>query len=317
MTPTPTGQLLDQSLEKCLKTRIPEYYDWLEFGNSTAPYSKHTIKAYKSEIKLFLSFIGEIGVESALEVNNAIIRQYLSEYSKKGAKPTTISQKLSCIDSFFEWLYLEGFTEYNPISKFKQTLRRSGRGGRKETKMPTVLFPDEVQRIFLHLNKSDSKTAVKSRAMIGLILDTGLRASEFCQIRIQDAKNLLKTGTIKVRGKGNKERVIHSREAYHDYLSDYLDNLFIDHQDGVELNARPLFLTTHGNPIKQENLYSMINGILKKLGIHKEQNGAHLLRHTAASMMLHEGRNIKDVQLSLGHSSIQTTSLYTHLVATQ
>lgn len=313
MSPTLEGQIIDQSLENCTDLRIPEYFNWLEFGNPATPYSKHTIRAYKSEILLFMDFIKDNQLESALEVNNPVIRQYLSIYSKKGSKPSTISQKLSCIDSFFEWLYLEDYIDYNPISKFKQTLRRSGRGGRKEIKIPSFLFPDEVQKIFLELNKSDSKRTIKKRAIFGLMLDTGLRASEIEKITVQDANNLISTGTLKVTGKGRKERVIHSREQYNDYLSDYLEFYFPDYKESSKSSELVLFTTTKGNPFKQENLYSMINGILKKLGINKEQSGPHLLRHTAATMMLKEGRNIKEVQMSLGHSSIQTTSLYTHV----
>ncbi|MBE0468027.1 MAG: tyrosine-type recombinase/integrase [Methyloprofundus sp.] len=298
--------------ENAEKSRLKDYFNWLEFGNPAAPYSKHTIKAYKGEILLFLGYCFDNGVETLNEIGNPLIRQYLASYAKKSVKPSTISHKVSCIDSYFEWLYLEDFLPINPITKYKQTIRRGGRGGRKEITIPTFLYPNEVQSLFLYLNKYSSPKAIKNRAIIGLLLDTGLRASEMCKITVQDAKNLIQTGHIKIMGKGGKERVIHARGQYFDVLQDYLDIL-----DPAVKTKHPLFVTTMGNPIKQENLFSLISRLLNKLGIQKGQTGPHLLRHTAATMMLQEGRNIKDVQQSLGHSSIQTTSLYTHYLSAE
>ena len=155
-----------------------------------------------------------------------------------------------------------------------------------------------------------SRQAISARdlAIIGLMLDSGLRSEELCNLTIKKLKDMLIMNRLAVIGKGNKERSIKVLTTYRPTLVSYMNTI---RQKGDDDFA---FVTIQGTQMKQRVLHQMVSHYLKIAKIKKPQMGGHLLRHTAASLMLASGMNLKLVQENLGHSSITTTEKYLHLV---
>jgi site-specific recombinase XerD len=145
-------------------------------------------------------------------------------------------------------------------------------------------------------------------ALVGLLLDSGLRGSEATSLRMRDGRSLLASGSLRVIGKGNKERLIRPMPTYRQFLEDYLEKRLMDVDDSC------LFPSRRGKPIGGALLHHLVRKSLGAAGIAKSQMGPHLLRHTAASRMLAAGENLRQVQEYLGHSSLLTTSKYVHLL---
>ena len=190
------------------------------------------------------------------------------------------------------------------------------RMGRPVQRLPPVLYANEEKILFQHILAHEFKQSstsdfirLRDAAMIGLCLDSGLRTSELVGLTLNQINHYLSDHTLRVIGKGNKERVIKPLNDYRAMLQDYLDHA-CRAQHGSDL----VFTTIRNTIITQSSFYKSVDKYLVMSGIEKPQMGGHLLRHTSASKMLSRGLNIKQVQQNLGHSSIVVTEKYLHLL---
>lgn len=283
-----------------------EYESWLKYGNIEAPYSEHTISLYLRENRQFLEYLAKLEVSDGNDVVLPIIKSYFIVMGKNN-KVSTIKTKIAAIDSFFDWMYLEGHIENNPVGIYKKQTRKRGRGARQEKRLIPVLKEFEIDKIFETMDADSGGHQLRNKALIGFLLDTGVRASELAQVTRYQAESMLKSDKIEIIGKGNKERTITPLNHYDELLERFLE------QSDIGL-YNPVFTTQKGEVFGQRSLHHLVSGLLERSGIKKPQNGAHLLRHTAASLMLKEWKVTRLVQLNMGHESIQTTERYTHLI---
>lgn len=152
------------------------------------------------------------------------------------------------------------------------------------------------------------KNRGRDLAMLGLLLDSGVRTEELCSLTVAEGRTLVETGKMRIIGKGNKERAITPMLEYRSALEVYMND-----QRGLPPTT-PLFRSRNGMPMRQAGVHRTVSYYLGLAEISKPQRGGHLLRHTAASLMLASGVNIRLVQEFLGHASITTTERYLHLV---
>ena len=272
-----------------------------DFLSSERNYSKHTLKAYIADIKGFALVLKEMGIISAdngdidfANLDETPVRAYISKLYGKNKK-ASISRKLASVRTFFEFLIRNGTIKSNSAK-----LVPTPKG---EKRLPTFLTVDEVVRL-VETPGSDNAYESRDRAILELLYSCGLRVSELVGINLNDLD--LDLMSVKVLGKGNKERLVplgsKASSAIKTYLSQRLDLKPKD--DYLFVNSRGGRLTTRSidRIIKK---YATISGIPKNIS-------PHVLRHTFATHLLGGGADLRAIQEMLGHKSLSTTQRYTH-----
>jgi site-specific recombinase XerD len=244
------------------------------------------------------------------------VRKFVS-VSKRGVQyaKQTINMRTIALSVIFDFLLENDICEANPVVLYREQKmsKKGGKGGRVSTRLPSVLSWDEQERLLFESMLDESLSGVRNCAMIAFFLDTGVRAEELTNLHLSAAEDYM-TGRIRVIGKGNKERLIQFKPRYQSCLANWVARRkAMRCKNGVE---QFLFVSERGSKMTQSVMYPNINKLLKSAKIEeKQQMGAHLLRHTAASIMLAEGKSLIEVQENMGHSSIVTTENYLHLLS--
>ncbi|MCL5796061.1 MAG: tyrosine-type recombinase/integrase [Gammaproteobacteria bacterium] len=286
------------------------YFDWMKSAESGQNYSKNTLRSYQRAIDGFCDQMTELGVIDVRKLTSAWIGVFFKELANNGLSLTSQVHYRSVLASFLDYAYYENLIDENPVKVYLQQQQRGHRKSvRKPQRLPPVLLKHEQDALFDAVFASNHANRIRDLALVGLLLDTGLRTEELCQFTLTQAQNLLQTGKVRVIGKGDKERLIQPLGIHRQALLDW-----INERETRGISNPELFITIHRTPLKQPVVYQLINRYLQKAAIEKPQMGGHLLRHTAASMMLNEGMTIRRVQENLGHSNITTTERYLHLI---
>ncbi|MDR0941518.1 MAG: tyrosine-type recombinase/integrase [Bacteroidales bacterium] len=270
--------------------------------------SPKTINAYSIDLEQFQSFINkQKGNPAICSVSKELIKTYLQ--SVYHFKPKTVKRKIASLKAMFNYLEYENDDFFNPFRKIKIKL--------KETKtLPTVMTIGEVKKILSLLyedlngnSKPDCytyKAQIRNIAMIELLFATGLRISELCNLKTTDID--LKTGSIKVLGKGSKERIIQLCNPDIKSLLKKYKKLYADHIE----DEQNFFINRIGKPVSTQSVRLMLRQYVQRAGIAKKIT-PHSFRHTFATLLLEENVDIRYIQGMLGHSSINTTQIYTHI----
>ena len=264
--------------------------------------SPHTIKAYMNDIRLFERWLEEyreieLVPSRILSVDIADYRKYLRSIPQKAA---TINRKLAALSVFFAWARKEKLTEKDPT---------------EDTKSITVIrvVPKWLKRIEVNAlrratqeiyetKKGKAKTqACRDRAIISLLLNTGIRAGETASIRLSDIEIKERSGSLTITGKGLKQRTLPLNSRVRKALSDYLERCPKDKNEF-------LFMGQRGKPLSPTAISHIVSKYAKKAGL--ENVTAHNLRHTFARSMLNNGVSIGDVSRLLGHTTVETTLIY-------
>lgn len=261
-------------------------------------YSDYTVSNYDTDLKDFYSFLNNENIEKITKVDYSIIRFYLkSMYDKKYSK-TTISRHISTLRSFFKYLVKEDIIKTNPMILITNP--------KKDRKLPNYLNYTDIESLF---SIPDIKTpfGVRDTLVLELLYSTGIRVSELVEIKLFDINGFNKT--IKILGKGNKERYV----LYGSKCSELLD-LYINsaRKEIIKAPTDYLLLNKDGKKLTTAGIRYIINSILKKGGL-KLKMSPHTLRHTFATHLLNNGADLKSVQELLGHVNLSTTQVYTHI----
>jgi len=276
---------------------IQNFRDYL---GSERNYSKHTVKAYITDLGEFNRVIKEKKLALAKDgsvdfgkLNETSVRAYISWLYTRNSR-TSISRKLASVRTFFEFLVRKGMVKSN-LAKLVPTPRG-------EKRLPTFLTVDEVVKL-LSTEAGDEHSA-RDIALLELLYSSGLRVSELVGIDLNDID--LKNLTVKVMGKGGKERIVpvgsKAAGALNKYLRERLDmNPTGDH----------LFVNTRGGRLNVRSVDRVIRKYATLAGIPKNVS-PHVLRHTFATHLLGGGADLRAIQEMLGHKSLSTTQRYTH-----
>lgn len=264
-------------------------------------YSSHTIEAYAADLNDFLTFLEAQGLSSPEEITPAHVLLYLSDLRRRGLVEETLARRLSALRGFFAFLVLEHGLSENPLALIE--------GPRPRRKLPVVLSPEEIKRL---LQAPDPSTPIglRDRAMLELTYSSGLRVSELLGLCLFDLN--LEVGFVRVRGKGSKERLVpvgdYAREALEVYLKEGRPKLLKD------FDEPHLFLNHRGRPLTRQRFWQIIKKNALKAGLNPEIT-PHVLRHSFATHLLEQGADLRTVQMMLGHASLSTTQVYTHVQA--
>jgi integrase/recombinase XerC len=257
-------------------------------------YSELTIKSYKIDLEEFSVFIEKIGKEELNDIRRNDIRHFMGELLSYGYKKSSVARKLSAIKSFCRFLVRNKILKVNPSLSIKTP--------KTEQPIPSFLSEDEME-IMLDSIGDETELDIRNRAILELLYDTGIRASELTNLDLSDID--LKEKLLLVYGKGGKERILPLTRKACETLVGYLDEV-----RGYEEGA--FFLSKSRKRLGQRDLQRIVKRYISSVAT-LHQMSPHTLRHTFATHLLNRGADLRAVQELLGHESLSTTQIYTHL----
>lgn len=269
-----------------------EYKSYLIFEKGV---SSNTSLAYIRDVEFFINFANENGWEiDRISLEN--IESYLQSINEKGSAKSSLARNISGIRSFFDFLML-----YDKISTSVMDIIETPKISRK---IPDILSEEEVEKIICSI-KLDKWIGYRNKAIIETLYSCGLRVSELVGVRISDL--FFEDGFLRVFGKGSKERLVPVSQSMIDSTNQY-----IEVRRSRKLSSDILFINNRSKKLSREMIFMIIKKIVKDAGITKSIS-PHTFRHSFATALIKGGADIRVVQDMLGHESILTTEIYTHL----
>ncbi len=270
-----------------------EVASFLLFLEKEVNMSENTIISYQKDLKDFFKFLDMVKV-TYLNVDRYIVRDYLKYLDEKKLKNSTIARRISAIRTFYNYEL--------SLGKVKSNIFNDVRNPKIEKKLPNFLSYEELAKIFASID-TDTDTGLKNRLIVEMLYATGVRVSELVNIKVSDINKSNKS--IRVMGKGKKMRIVYFGEYAEEYLNRYLTK-------NINKGSKYLFVNANNEKMQIEEVEVMIKKIVKDLAL-KTHVTPHTLRHTFATHLLNNGTDIKTVQELLGHASLNTTGIYTHV----
>lgn len=282
---------------------IVRYFDWMKVKN----YSESTIESRRVKLKSFTEWLESRGISDPCYVTRPVLesyQRYLYYYRSKRTEQRLANQSqqihLTAVRSFYKWLNKKRYILYNPASDLDLP--------RREFRLPKEILSVKDVEAVMRAVDLDEPMGIRDRAILELLYSTGMRRTELCNLHIRnvDFDSML----IMIRqGKYNKDRVVPVGERALKWIEKYLLDLrpLIERED-----EEHLFITKQGEKLRPKHLTRIAGGYIKKSGINKE-GSCHIFRHTAATLMLEGGADIRYIQQMLGHESLKTTQIYTRV----
>lgn len=263
--------------------------------------SRHTIKAYISDLNQFFDFIERFfdgGKIEPANVNRLMVRDYLRELSQNKRCNKTLSRKMTAINNFFIFAVRQKLVKSNPLTGMSMP--------KTESYVPTY-FTEKEMITLLQIPDLQSKFGIRNRAIMELMYSSGLRISEIAGCRLKDID--LKKGMIKVLGKGNKERIVPlGKPAIESLLSyDRIRYKFLS-----RFSDESFFLSKSGRPLVPDEIRAILDRYIRLVARTKGYS-PHTIRHSFATHLLSRGADLRAIQEMLGHSNLSTTEKYTHV----
>jgi integrase/recombinase XerC len=280
--------------------------DYLRFLAVERHASAHTVKSYREDLTQALGFFrtqltGATVVPERLSTR--ILRAYLAWLHEQGYARTTVARRLAAVRSWLRHLCRQGVLTKNPADGI--------RGPRQEKRLPHFLAPGEVSKLVAA--PAETTLGTRDRAILETLYSAGLRVSELVGINVDDLD--LDASVLTVRGKGKKERLaLLGRPAANAVQAMLSERAPLDRAIGKPYDA--LFLNRFGKRITTRSVARMLEKYLAQTGL-DQRTSPHTLRHTFATHMLDAGADIRSVQELLGHRSLGTTQIYTHVTTTR
>lgn len=279
---------------------------FLDYLKAEKNFSDHTRRNYQTDLLSIDKFLkeqsnGEIELSEA-KITHILFRQYLSNLLKQGYARKTIARHIASLRTYFKFLCQQGLREDNPAKNIFIP--------RIEKKLPNFLYPKEVITL-LEVIDITKVSGLRDRAMFELLYSTGIRVSELVNLNINDIEDFHQF--INIYGKGRKERFVPVGSYALDALEKYLQKrkeLIPKNKQHQELQA--LFLNKRGGRLTDRGVRVIIDKYIYQIGLNKHIS-PHTFRHSFATHLLDAGADLRTVQELLGHVSLSTTQIYTHV----
>jgi len=283
-----------------IEVKVQEFLDYLLVEKG---YSNNTIVAYRNDLVQLVGYlVQERQMEEAPDwrkVDRDIIIGYILHLREREYASSTVARKIAALKSFFHFLFQTGFLADDPTATLDSP--------RVKKRLPRPVSPEDIERL-LTTPEGESPKALRDRALLELLYATGMRVTELISLDLGSVD--MDTGTVRCYGKGAKERLmpIHSRavKALRLYLEKGRPGFLRDDEE------RALFLNPRGRRLTRQGLWLIVKQYAERAGL-SELITPHTLRHSFATHMLNRGANLRNVQHLLGHASLATTQVYTHV----
>ena len=271
--------------------------DFLEYLVVERACSQNTLISYKNDL---FQFSEQSGLSNLKNVKPQHIQQYVEHLTSKTYLPATRGRKIASLKSFMAYLHSEGFIENDPTDMISNP--------RRYRNLPEVLKLTDVQKLLdIPLQCSSTPEAMRDAAMLQIAYASGLRVSEIVNLDIEDVD--FETESVRCLGKGSKERIVPVHQKALSMIDLYLSkgrNRFSHNKSDA------LFLNKRGTRLTRQGFWGVVKGYAKLIGL-EDFITPHTLRHSFATHLLEGGAPLRHVQELLGHASISTTQIYTHL----
>lgn len=262
-----------------------------------------TVQGYENDLRMFRKFLtAKKHWLGWLKINRQDIQAYLTHLNDLRRQWTTINRELASLRTFYNFLLTNGLVVANPFNEVKMKHRSRS--------LPRYFYEPEMNALFKAADGNGQPLDFRNRAIIELLYATGMRVSECANLSLEQIN--WDVQMILVHGKGDKERYVpfghYAKVALERYLHECREPLM----DKYHEEHRRVFINHYGKPITSEGIEYVLNQVVKKssLNVHIHP---HMLRHSFATAMLNNGADIRSVQELLGHSSLSTTQIYTHV----
>ncbi len=285
-----------------LSTQIQDYLRYCEYQKNL---DVHTLKAYRIDLRQFDEFF----VANSSSLDKACLCGYISNLHQR-FKPKSVKRKIASLKAFFSYLLDSELIEQNPFAQMKISYREPFTLPKT---VPFSTLEQLLRELYSEVNE-DELTQDKHRALLcdvavlELLFATGIRVSELCSIRPSDVDML--NGAICILGKGSRERMI---QIENKEVIKTLKKYQFCHKKQISKSGF-FFVNQRGNRLSEQSVRSMLSRVSKQAAI-KQHITPHMIRHSFATLLLEEDVDIRYIQRLLGHSSITTTQIYTHVAA--
>ena len=259
-------------------------------------YSALTIQAYQHDLELLFKYAGERD-----PLDRQLIRNFLADRAEEGMKPRTLARQLAAIRSFCRFLQSRGFIETSPVAALPAI--------KLNQNLPSVLSVEEMRAVIEELESIDFNSC-RDRLILELLYSTGMRLAELVAL---DLRNL-RTQTVRVLGKGSKERVLPLGSPVLELLPEYFDRrrVLLNSLRTTRKDEEALLVSQHGRRLSRRRIQDIVHQQLARVSRNRKLS-PHVIRHSFATHMLDHGADLRVVQELLGHASLSTTQVYTHL----
>lgn len=255
---------------------VERYLNHLKYRKSA-----NTLKAYRCDLKVFAEFLGSTKPQDA---DKALIQRFIQSQLAKGISKRTLNRRLSALKSFYSFLETEGYRKDNPTSEMNSLKARN--------RIPSVLSRQQIEHLFRILENAP----IEHRLIFEILYDEGLRISELAALSVEDVD--FDSGTIRVNGKGGKERILPLSSRVVQLLTKHLASHSI-------IGGRILNMSVY-------QIYRVVKRYLRRIPGAADAS-PHTLRHSFATVLLDNDVDLRCIQEMLGHSSLTTTEIYTHV----
>ena len=267
-----------------------EYRNYL---TSVRKYPDNTVNSYLSDITIFKEYLSSLKI-NYLKVDKDIIREYLKVLGNSNYKSSSINRILSSLKNYYDYLEYKHLIEYNPLKDLNRP--------KKEKRLPNFINNNDYEKIIKKSLERTDFIGRRNTLLLELLYSSGIRISEALNIKIKDIN--MGDKSIRILGKGSKMRIVYFGEYAKEYLEEYL-KVRNSSSEYLFLNKNNTLLTRRGAEYIISNLV--------KTSLLKKKVTPHTFRHSYATEMLNNGADIRSVQELLGHSSLSTTGIYTHV----
>jgi integrase/recombinase XerC len=274
---------------------IQPFLDYLKFEKR---YSKHTVISYETDLVSFFDYIiTQYGETPLSQLSHIYIRSWLASLKDQGLTAKSINRKISSLKSFFKFQLKAGIIKQTPMAKIVSP--------KNDKRLPNFVADKDIKTLFDHVEFPDTWQGKTERLLMLLFYNTGMRLSEV--INLKDTQVNASNHTLKVLGKGNKERIVPISPEILNEIKSYQK----ERNEIVVESADLLLITEKGKSLSPRSVYSSVKKYLS-LVTTIEKRSPHVLRHTFATHLTNNGADLNAVKELLGHSSLAATQVYTH-----
>jgi len=279
------------------------YETFITYLSSEKNYSSHTLTAYKTDLKQFESWLkanytlDSSNAAEVQQIKHRMLRQWMGSLLEEGLSKKSLARKVSALSAFFKFLRRNGILEVNPAQHLSVP--------KLEKRLPVYLRAIETQALFEGVQFPEGFTGFRDKLVLELLYSCGLRRNELVTLEVNAVD--LGNRTLRVLGKGSKERIIPFGQKAELAITEYLEAC---EQEGFTLNDT-LILTSEGNTVYPQLVYRIVRRYLPMVS-KLTKNSPHVLRHSFATHLLENGADLNAIKELLGHSSLAATQVYTH-----
>ena len=275
---------------------LQTFLDYLKFQKR---YSRHTILSYQNDLIDFFDFIElQFGATLLAEINASFVRSWLAGLKEKGMESKSINRKISTLKSFFKYQLKQGLLQDSPMATILSA--------KVKKRLPQFVAETDISTLFNYVEFPDTWNGKTDRLLFQLLYNTGIRQAEL--MNLKEAHTDKGNNTIKVLGKGNKERILPVSIELSQLIQKYIADKRIDFKLA---DTEILLVNKKGKKLYPKYIYNVVRKYLSAVTT-IDKKSPHVLRHTFATHLMNNGADINAVKELLGHSSLAATQIYTH-----